>query len=48
LLDRSALAADAALHTSSTYVQADVDAGNGWRRRENGGLWRVYRKRHSD
>ncbi|KYH03560.1 lipoprotein [Bradyrhizobium sp. DOA1] len=39
LLDRGALAADAALHASSTYVQVGVDAGNGWQRQEGAGLW---------
>lgn len=39
LLDRAALAADAALHASSTYVQVGVDAGNGWQRQEGAGLW---------
>jgi hypothetical protein len=39
LLDRAALAADASLHASSTYMQVGVDAGNGWQRQENGGVW---------
>jgi hypothetical protein len=39
LLDRVALAADADLHETATYQQAGVDAGNGWQRQENGGLW---------
>jgi len=39
LLDRAALAADASLHTSSRYEQVGVDAGNGWQRQENGGVW---------
>jgi hypothetical protein len=39
LLDRAALAADAALHASSTYVQVGVDAGNGWQKQEGAGLW---------
>ena len=39
LLDRAALAADAALHASSTYAQVGVDAGNGWQRQEGAGLW---------
>jgi hypothetical protein len=39
LLDRLALAADADLHASSTYVQVGVDAGNGWQRQEGAGLW---------
>ena len=39
LLDRAALAADAALHASSSYVQVGVDAGNGWQKQEGAGLW---------
>ncbi len=39
MLDRVALAADADLHASSTYVQVGVDAGNGWQRQEGAGLW---------
>ncbi|KAB1072516.1 DUF1254 domain-containing protein [Methylobacterium planeticum] len=39
LLDRAALASDAALHASSTYVQVGVDAGNGWQRQEGAGRW---------
>ncbi|MFD9663953.1 DUF1254 domain-containing protein [Rhodococcus sp. NPDC059968] len=39
LLDRAALGADVALHQSATYVQVGVDAGNGWQRQRNGGLW---------
>jgi hypothetical protein len=39
ILDRAALSADAALHAGSGYVQVGVDAGNGWQRQENGGLW---------
>jgi len=39
LLDRAALAADASLHASSRYEQVGVDAGNGWQRQENGGVW---------
>jgi hypothetical protein len=39
LLDKAALEADAALHTSARYEQVGVDAGNGWQRQENGGLW---------
>jgi hypothetical protein len=39
LLDRAALAADASLHASSHYEQVGVDAGNGWQRQENGGVW---------
>ena len=35
----AALAADAALHASARYDQVGVDAGNGWQRQENGGLW---------
>jgi hypothetical protein len=39
LLDRAALTADASLHASARYEQVGVDAGNGWQRQENGGLW---------
>jgi hypothetical protein len=39
LLDRTALAANAELHTSSVYEQVGVDVGNGWQRQENGGVW---------
>lgn len=39
LLDKVALAADAALHESSKYHQTGVDTGNGWQRQENGGVW---------
>jgi hypothetical protein len=39
LLDRAALEADAALHQSATYAQVGVDAGNGWQRQKDGGLW---------
>jgi hypothetical protein len=39
LLDRAAIAADASLHASSRYEQVGVDAGNGWQRQENGGVW---------
>ncbi len=39
LLDRVALEADAELHDSAKYHQVGVDAGNGWQRQENGGLW---------
>jgi hypothetical protein len=39
LLDSVALAADASLHASSRYEQVGVDAGNGWQRQEDGGVW---------
>ena len=39
LLDRTALAADAELHEGARYHQTGVDAGNGWQRQENGGVW---------
>jgi hypothetical protein len=39
VLDKAALEADASLHTSARYEQVGVDAGNGWQRQENGGLW---------
>lgn len=31
--------ADVSLHASARYEQVGVDAGNGWQRQENGGLW---------
>jgi hypothetical protein len=39
LLDRTALAADAALRDSGLYHQVGVETGNGWQRQENGGVW---------
>lgn len=39
LLDKAALEADASLHASAKYEQVGVDAGNGWQRQDNGGLW---------
>lgn len=39
LLDRAALDADAALHASAKYEQVGIDAGNGWQRQMNAGLW---------
>ena len=39
LLDRAALSADAALHDSGLYHQVGVEAGSGWQRQENGGVW---------
>jgi hypothetical protein len=39
LLDRAALIADVALRDSGLYHQVGVDAGNGWQRQENGGVW---------
>jgi hypothetical protein len=39
ILDDAALQADVALHTSAKYEQVGVDAGNGWQRQNNGGLW---------
>jgi hypothetical protein len=39
LLDRAAFAADASLHASSRYEQVGIDAGNGWQRQENAGVW---------
>lgn len=39
LLDKTALEADASLHTGARYEQVGVDAGNGWQRQMNGGLW---------
>ncbi|MGE0284580.1 MAG: DUF1254 domain-containing protein [Rhizobiaceae bacterium] len=39
ILDEAALQADVSLHTSGKYEQVGVDAGNGWQRQNNGGLW---------
>jgi hypothetical protein len=39
ILDRVALSAYASLRDAANYVQAGLDAGNGWRRQPNGGLW---------
>ena len=39
LLDRVALAADTELHEGASYHQTGVDAGNGWQRQENSGVW---------
>jgi hypothetical protein len=39
LLDRAAKSADFTLHTGAKYEQVGIDAGNGWQRQENGGLW---------
>ena len=39
LLDHVALAADAELQASAKYHEVGVDAGNGWQRQENGGVW---------
>ncbi len=39
LLDKTALEADSALHTSARYEQVGVDVGNGWQRQKDGGLW---------
>ena len=39
LLDRAALAADTELHEGARYHQTGVDAGNGWQRQDNGGVW---------
>lgn len=39
ILDRAVNAAYAELHEVATYTQAGIDAGNGWRRQPNGGLW---------
>jgi hypothetical protein len=39
ILDEAALQADVSLHTSARYEQVGVDAGNGWQRQSNGGLW---------
>jgi hypothetical protein len=39
ILDEAALQADVSLHTSAKYEQVGLDAGNGWQRQNNGGLW---------
>lgn len=39
LLDHVALAADTELHEGAKYYLTGVDAGNGWQRQENGGVW---------
>ncbi len=39
LLDRAALTANASLQTSARYEQVGVDAGNGWQRQNDGGVW---------
>jgi hypothetical protein len=39
ILDRAALLAYADLRSVATYVQAGLDAGNGWRRQPDGGVW---------
>jgi len=39
LLDQAAIEADVSLHASAKYEQVGVDAGNGWQRQPNGGLW---------
>lgn len=39
LLDHAALAADASLHASAKYEQVGVEAGNGWQRQDDTGLW---------
>lgn len=39
LLDQTAIEADVSLHSSAKYEQVGVNAGNGWQRQDNGGLW---------
>jgi len=39
LLDRATTAADVSLREGGLYHQVGVDAGNGWQRQENGGVW---------
>jgi hypothetical protein len=39
LLDRAAIVAHGSLHAASRYEQVGVDAGNGWQRQEDGGVW---------
>lgn len=39
LLDRVAVAADAELYAGARYEQVGTDAGGGWQRQENGGVW---------
>ncbi len=39
LIDRTTLAANAELNESAKYHEVGVDAGNGWQRQKNGGVW---------
>jgi hypothetical protein len=39
ILDRAALSAYVGLRDVANYAQAGLDAGNGWRRQPNGGVW---------
>jgi len=39
LLDTVALEAEVQLHAGATYAHVGVDAGNGWQRQENAGVW---------
>lgn len=39
LLDQVALEADTELRAAATYEHVGVDAGNGWQRQENAGVW---------
>jgi hypothetical protein len=39
ILDRAAVGAYAGLHDVANYSQVGLDAGKGWRRQPNGGLW---------
>lgn len=39
IIDNAALLADTELHEGAKYYQTGVDAGNGWQRQENGGVW---------
>lgn len=39
LLDQVALEADTELHAAASYAHVGVDAGNGWQRQENAGVW---------
>ncbi len=41
LLDRTVLAADNELFEGARYDQVGTDAGNGWQKQENAGLWGV-------
>jgi hypothetical protein len=39
LLDQEVIEADVSLHASGKYEQVGVDAGNGWQKQDDGGLW---------
>lgn len=39
ILDRVAVSSHVHLHATANYIQTGLDAGNGWRRQPNGGVW---------